>query len=90
MRFNVRDGVRRKKGAKVEEHDNRVFNNNLGDEPSLFSRFFSTLDWLDSASWSAYRALVVVLLLLVTLLKLFWRFFFAAPLAHLTGTTQNR
>lgn len=92
IRYNVRDGVRSKRGARIEQHNNSVYANNIGDEPSMWSRLFSfsAADWLDPSKWGAVRAIIVVLLLLLSLVKIVWRVCVAPPIAHLVGSTHQR
>lgn len=91
IRFNVRDGLRKKRGARVEEYGNKIFNNNTGDEPSMVSRFLS-LEWFEPSSWSmlSLRAVLVVILLIFSVFRVVWRAYIEPPIAHLMGTTHQR
>lgn len=90
IRYNVRDGVRSKHGARVEQHGNSIYANNTGDEQTMWTRLFSVSDWLDPSKWGAVRAIVVLLLLFLSVLKIVWRVCLEPPIAHLVGSTHHR
>ena len=82
--------MRQKRGAKVEEHNNSIYNNNLGEERSLWSQLFRLSEWLDPSQWGAVRALIVVVLLVLSIIKIVWRVYLEPPIAHFVGSTHQR